>query len=110
MFVKKRPHCDAFLAAVSARFEVIVFTASQRIYAEKLLDILDPGKAHIRCVRVRQSSSVFVRARPCSSELVRVRQSSSVFVPSCEPLEPVHGRAHIQCPAARTVVFVCGFV
>ena len=42
VFLKKRPHLDAFLAHVSSRFEVVVFTASQEVYATTLLDLLDP--------------------------------------------------------------------
>jgi len=40
--VKMRPHMDAFLRAVSKKFEVVVFTASQQVYADTLLDIIDP--------------------------------------------------------------------
>lgn len=42
VYVRKRPYLDRFLAAVASKFEVTVFTASQQVYAEKLLDILDP--------------------------------------------------------------------
>jgi len=41
---KKRPGLDEFLEYIKGRFEVVVFTASQRVYADKLLDILDPTK------------------------------------------------------------------
>ncbi|KAL3833589.1 hypothetical protein ACJIZ3_008325 [Penstemon smallii] len=43
VYVKQRPHLQTFLERVAEMFEVVVFTASQSIYAEKLLDILDPN-------------------------------------------------------------------
>ncbi|XP_074307989.1 uncharacterized protein LOC141642900 [Silene latifolia] len=41
VYVKERPHLRTFLKRVAEMFEVVVFTASQSIYAEQLLDILD---------------------------------------------------------------------
>lgn len=44
---------------VAALFEVVVFTASQKIYAERLLDILDPGHELVRH-RIYRDSCVVV--------------------------------------------------
>eukprot|EP00586_Coscinodiscus_wailesii_P005404 CAMPEP_0172486414 /NCGR_PEP_ID=MMETSP1066-20121228/14993_1 /TAXON_ID=671091 /ORGANISM="Coscinodiscus wailesii, Strain CCMP2513" /LENGTH=389 /DNA_ID=CAMNT_0013252359 /DNA_START=60 /DNA_END=1229 /DNA_ORIENTATION=- len=46
--VKKRPHLESFLRAIKGKFEVVVFTASQRVYADELLDRIDPHKKYIQ--------------------------------------------------------------
>uniref|UniRef100_K3WYH5 Mitochondrial import inner membrane translocase subunit TIM50 n=1 Tax=Globisporangium ultimum (strain ATCC 200006 / CBS 805.95 / DAOM BR144) TaxID=431595 RepID=K3WYH5_GLOUD len=42
--VKKRPHMEYFLKRASQLFEVVVFTASHRAYAETLLNLIDPHR------------------------------------------------------------------
>lgn len=42
--VRQRPHMAAFLQRCSKLFELVIFTASQKLYAEQLLNIIDPGR------------------------------------------------------------------
>lgn len=44
VYVKQRPYLHTFLERVADMFEIVVFTASQSIYAKQLLDILDPDQ------------------------------------------------------------------
>ena len=57
--VRRRPALEAFLSRVAQLFEVVIFTASQRVYAEQLLDIIDPGNQVFRH-RVFRDSCVLV--------------------------------------------------
>ncbi|XP_059438021.1 uncharacterized protein LOC132170892 isoform X3 [Corylus avellana] len=58
VYVKQRPYLHMFLEKVAEMFEVVIFTASQSIYAEQLLDTLDPdGKLISR--RVYRESCIF---------------------------------------------------
>lgn len=47
VYVKKRPFVDEFLATCSQSFEVVVFTASLALYANPVMDVLDPSR-HVK--------------------------------------------------------------
>ncbi|KAL7242144.1 hypothetical protein ACSBR1_014668 [Camellia fascicularis] len=55
VYVKQRPYLQMFLGRVAEMFEIVVFTASQSIYAEQLLDILDPDRKLISRRAYRES-------------------------------------------------------
>lgn len=59
VFVRCRPHLKDFMERVAGLFEIIIFTASQSIYAEQLLNVLDPKRKVFRH-RVYRESCVFV--------------------------------------------------
>lgn len=42
VFVKKRPGVDEFLRKVAQWYEIVVFTASLALYANPVMDLLDP--------------------------------------------------------------------
>lgn len=53
--VKLRPHVFDFLQSVCDKFEVVVFTASQKVYADELLNRIDPTGKYIRHRMFRDS-------------------------------------------------------
>ncbi|GAM24745.1 hypothetical protein SAMD00019534_079200 [Acytostelium subglobosum LB1] len=55
-YVCKRPHLDEFLDYIHGKFEIVVFTASLAIYADKLLNIID--KKHVIQHRLFRDSCI----------------------------------------------------
>ena len=66
--VRLRPHLFEFLEKISGKYEVIVFTASQKVYANELLNLIDPGKFTARALPVAMAIPcplIFVHVCSC---------------------------------------------
>lgn len=77
--VKQRPHLHEFMERVSELFEVVVFTASQKIYAEKLLNIIDPKRQYIKH-RIYRESCVIVDGNYLKDLSVLGRDLRNTFI------------------------------
>lgn len=77
--VKRRPHLAEFMNSVASLFEVVVFTASQKVYAEKLLNVIDPKRSLIKH-RVYRDSCVIVDGNYLKDLTILGRDMSSTFI------------------------------
>ncbi|CAI7929000.1 unnamed protein product, partial [Closterium sp. NIES-54] len=82
--VRKRPHVETFLQKVAELFEVVVFTASQGIYADKLLDIMDPKTELVRH-RIFRESCVYIEGNYVKDLSVLGRDLSKVVIVDNSP-------------------------
>ncbi|CAL9162307.1 unnamed protein product [Musa hybrid cultivar] len=55
VYVRRRPFLQMFLERVAQMFEIVIFTASQSVYAAQLLDMLDPDHKIISKRMYRES-------------------------------------------------------
>lgn len=79
VYVRCRPYLREFMERVAGLFEVIIFTASQSIYAEQLLNVLDPKRKIFRH-RVYRDSCVSVEGNYLKDLSVLGRDLAHVII------------------------------
>lgn len=84
IYVRCRPYLKEFLERVASMFEIIIFTASQSIYAEQLLNVLDPKRRLFRH-RVYRDSCVYVEGNYLKDLTVLGRDLSRVVIVDNSP-------------------------
>jgi Dullard-like phosphatase family protein len=84
IYVRCRPYLKEFLETVASMFEIIIFTASQSIYAEQLLNVLDPKRRLFRH-RVYRESCLYVEGNYLKDLTVLGRDLARVVIVDNSP-------------------------
>ncbi|KAJ3450560.1 ctd nuclear envelope phosphatase 1 [Anaeramoeba flamelloides] len=97
-FVKKRPNIEYFLRRCSEMFEVVIFTASLKQYADKILDELDPRGDLISHRLYRDSCSYFCGSFVKDLSLLNRDLNSILIVDDLPASFQFHPENGIQIP------------
>ena len=94
-----RPHAQQFLARMSRKFELVIFTAAEREYARAMCDFLDPDFKYIKkvfhrehCVHTTKRfvvKDLRVISEKEASSIFLVDNSSHCFAPQIEQGIPI---------------------
>lgn len=98
VYVRCRPYLKDFMEKVASLFEIIIFTASQSIYAEQLLNVLDPKRKYFRH-RVYRDSCVFVEGNYLKDLSVLGRDLARVIIIDNSP--------QVLLPTSRLHINAC---
>ncbi|KAJ6237041.1 scp1-like small phosphatase 4-related [Anaeramoeba flamelloides] len=98
VYVKKRPFLEEFLTRCSELFEVVLFTASQREYAEKIVNWLDPDRKLIRYRLYRNACSMFLGNYLKDLSLLNREISSVIIIDDVPASFCFHKQNALQIP------------